>query len=311
MRRLFLIVFSFLFAAVLPIASNAEGLFPQNGTSYGGKVRSGPGVHYRQTGSLREGDDIRIMNGTGIMTNGYEWFQIRYGRNLIGYQWGGIMCSQRPHPTIYKTCTTLHPGAIDPAPPSSAKVKGRNVSRVMFHGGSFKQSGWREWQETGAQGRVRFNFTETARDEWSVYLFDRSRNVAVQLDLHRRKISVGNGNQPKADFYNITSVAANPNLGSNQPQQPTGITGYTVAHVIHPRGTFTDSGNGSWDERNQRGQVTYRFQEQARDDWSVYLFDSSRNVALQLDLHRKKILIGFGNGPKSDLYNITSSAARH
>ncbi|MEP3048028.1 MAG: hypothetical protein ABJL55_21935 [Roseibium sp.] len=295
--------------------------FPQAGVSYGGKVRSGPGMQYRQTGSLRDGDDIRIISGTGIMMNGYEWFQIEYRNGRSGFQWGGIMCSQKPYVTIFKTCPALQPYANDPAPQTGgvtplpySNVNGSNVVQVDFPAGKFKQAGWRQWHETDAQGRVRFNFQEQARDEWSVYMFDASRNVSIQLDLYRKKILYGQGNQPKTDLYDIVNASATGGHQQNQsprPSQPVGANGYTVAQVLHPGGMFTNVGGGQWHEANPQRHVTYRFQEQARDEWSVYLFDNSRNVAIQLDLHRKKILIGVGNGPKADLYNITSSAAAH
>lgn len=78
--------------------------FPQNGQSYGGKVRSGPGIQYGQSGSLYQGDAILILSGTGVMMNGYEWFQIRYRNGQTGYHWGGLFCSERPYPGIYQVC---------------------------------------------------------------------------------------------------------------------------------------------------------------------------------------------------------------
>jgi len=41
--------------------------------------------------------------------------------------------------------------------------------------------------------------------------------------------------------------------------------------------------------------------ETGRDDWSVYLDDPSRDVQLQIDLHRKWIGYGANSGAKSDL----------
>ena len=320
MQRFSLALLISICAAFSASSVSAES-YPLSGKSYGGTVRSGPGLQYQQTGSLREGDAIQIVSGTGVMMDGYEWYQIRYRNGRPGYQWGGIMCSNQPLPAIYKTCAGVQPhrnrltASNGPANGltivPNGNVNGKNVVRTDYPGGAFRQSGWREWQETDARGQVRYRFTEQSRDDWSVYLFDASRNVSVQLDLHRKKISVGVGNQPRVDFYNITNVAANPNLPTNDPGiggVPTTVKGFNVGQVLHLGGSFRHLGNGRWQEYTSNGHKTHRFQEQGRDEWSVYLFDHSRNIALQLDLHEKKILIGVGNGPKAVLHAITGSA---
>jgi hypothetical protein len=317
-QRFSLAILIWIFSAFSPAMASPDVDFPQPGKSYGGKVRGGPGLQYQQVGSLREGDRLRIMTGTGVMMNGFEWFEIRYRNGRSGFQWGGIMCSQKPHPTIYKTCEGLQIRVNRPAANNgltingSASVNGTNVVQTDYPGGAFRQSGLRQWQETDARGRVRYNFVENSRDQWSVYLFDASRNVSVQLDLHRKKISVGLANQPRVDFYNITNAVANSNLPSNNHGQggnPVTIKGHNVGQVQHLGGIYQHVGGSSWQETTLRGQVTHEFLEQGRDEWSVYLYDRSRNIALQLDLHEKKILIGVGHGPKATLHQITSSVA--
>lgn len=318
MQRFSMAIFILCLMGLAPTLAAAEAIFPQPGKSYGGKVRGGPGLQYQQVGSLREGDRIRILNGTGIMMNGYEWFQIRYGNGRTGFQWGGIMCSKSPHPTIFKTCEGLQVRVNRPAVNNgltivgSANVNGTNVVRTDYPGGAFKLSGLREWQETDARGRVRYNFVEQSRDQWSVYLFDASRNVSVQLDLHRKKISVGLANQPRVDFYNITNAVANTRVQPNnppQPRDPVPVKGQNVGKVQHLGGIYKHVGGSNWQETTLRGQVTHEYLEQGRDEWSVYLYDQSRNIALQLDLHQRKILIGVGHGPKAELHKITSVAA--
>ena len=80
------------------------------------------------------------------------------------------------------------------------------------------------------------------------------------------------------------------------------INGYSVGVVHFAGGTFEKRGNG-WVETGASGQVRFHFKEQQRDEWSVYLHDSSRNVNLQLDLHRDLVLY-----EGSPLYPITSVA---
>lgn len=62
------------------------------GESWGGRLRSGPGMDYDQVGSLAEGDNFTILQNTGIAMNGYDWFRIRTAGGKEGFQWGGIVC---------------------------------------------------------------------------------------------------------------------------------------------------------------------------------------------------------------------------
>ncbi|MGH1352280.1 MAG: hypothetical protein ACRBBN_15935 [Methyloligellaceae bacterium] len=86
------------------------------------------------------------------------------------------------------------------------RATGRNVVEVRYPGGVFKQTSGRNWVERNRDGKHRF--TETQRDDWSVYLLDRSRGVRIQLDLHRREIFYSNGSAPRQVLYRITSASA-------------------------------------------------------------------------------------------------------
>lgn len=190
--------------------SHAESL-PQAGLSYGGKVRSGPGMNYAQTGSLRQNDDLTILGRTGVLMNGYEWFSVRLTNGNTGFQWGGIMCSQHDLYGVLDKCAALQPYVGQPDTSTNGKfgaANGINVAQVLFDGGMFTWDGATSWTEGGADGNPRFQFEESDRDEWSVYLYDRSRDVKIQLDLHRGKILYGQGSSGMSDLYTITSAAA-------------------------------------------------------------------------------------------------------
>ncbi|MEM6763182.1 MAG: hypothetical protein AAF615_09920, partial [Pseudomonadota bacterium] len=49
--------------AAAPASASPDMTYPAAGESYGGKVRAGPGMHFNQVGSLREGDRVTITNG--------------------------------------------------------------------------------------------------------------------------------------------------------------------------------------------------------------------------------------------------------
>ncbi|MEM7601250.1 MAG: hypothetical protein AAF357_07505 [Verrucomicrobiota bacterium] len=78
-------------------------------------------------------------------------------------------------------------------------IKGDNVTMVMYQDPTTGQdvqvnmdpNDNSVWYEHSANGP--FNFKVVARDEWSVYLWDKDRSVAMQIDLHQKKITFGAG----------------------------------------------------------------------------------------------------------------------
>lgn len=251
MRGLFaLFLFSLL---ILPSAVQAspDVDFPQPGYSYGGKVRSGPSMNHRHIGSLNEGDKILILNGTGAMMNGYEWFKIRYRNGKIGYQWGGIMCAQNPYPTVLRVCNGPR---LEVAPPVSQNfpvfpnIGGHAVGQVQHSAGSFTNVGNGQWHEADAQGQVRFYFQEEYTDDWSVYLLDPSRDVSIQIDLYRGQISYALGGGPKSDLYRITNAfdfSGTSQTGGELPPPATATkVRYTCAEGLPLMVTYVNTGNG-------------------------------------------------------------------
>ena len=108
------------------------------------------------------------------------------------------------------------PGFVAPSSPVFAQqqdrwrgVNGNNVTRV-FHsgGGSFEHDEGGRWLEYGSDGSVIFSFEEERRDYNSVWLFDRSRRVRVEINLRTGDI---NGTPPFARtrlLYRITDADA-------------------------------------------------------------------------------------------------------
>ncbi|WP_197460226.1 mannan-binding lectin [Sphingorhabdus sp. M41] len=188
-------------------------------------------------------------------------------------------------------------------------VNGYNVSEARFNGGLFRETGRGHWTEYGTDGRVKFTFNETGRDDWSVYLNDPSRNVQLQIDIHRKWIRLGDNGGPKRDFYPIASAFRNEGRMRPPRSAPSALTdGRNVQQVFFSGGSFRQTGPGRWTEYNVQGRAMFEFAETGRDQWSVYLNDSSRNIQLQLDLHRKWVGYGQNGGAKSDLYQITSTS---
>ena len=103
--------------------------------------------------------------------------------------------------TTSTTVTTETPTTVPELP--HPELKGFNVNRVLYEGGSFEQTS-SGWVESNANGSYSFN--EVGRDEWSVYLNDPSRNVQIQLDLWRNMVGYGVDGGPVGDLYSITDA---------------------------------------------------------------------------------------------------------
>ena len=96
---------------------------------------------------------------------------------------------------------------------TNGKVNGHLAKEITFSNkkngarlGFFKQESGKNWAELGAKGNKRFSFVEVGRDDWSVYLLDRSRKVNIQLDMHTEKVMYNLTGKPKSTLYLITSV---------------------------------------------------------------------------------------------------------
>jgi hypothetical protein len=157
-------------------------------------------------------------------------------------------------------CTAL-PSSFAPAvaaqqpAPHGDRVDGGNLTRVDFDGGRYEQEdGY--WAEYGRDGRVRFQFEETGRDEWSVYLIDRSRNVAIQLDLFRHMVTYAVNGGSRSDLYPILDAAASPKADDFQGAAP----------PQHARSTRDAGGSmstvmGGFYRQQSRPEVVFQFGE--------------------------------------------------
>lgn len=187
-------------------------------------------------------------------------------------------------------------GASLAASNGSDAVTGKTVTSVNTPTGQFKAQPFRKWVEQGSDGAT-FTFDEQNRDAWSVYLSDPTRGVRLQIDLHRKQIFYADGTAPQMrPLYGI--------VGSSSE-----VNGRNVVSVRMPSGRYRMTGAGAWVEQGKDG-ATFNFIEENRDDWSVYLLDSSRGVRLQLDLHRRQVFYADQSAPDMrPLYAITGMSA--
>lgn len=134
---------------------------------------------------------------------------------------------------------------------SGADVNGLTVTRVDFARlgsqialGSYQQAGPNSWQETKPQyPKDIFVLKQDSRDQGSVYLSDKSRNVKIQINLARKKIMYSGPNSPLRDQYSILAFSAPSVTGGRGVVSPTNgevlaKEGRVVVHYDAPAGDF-------------------------------------------------------------------------
>lgn len=80
----------------------SEGKLPMAGMSLGGIMRGAPSMSSPKLASLTEKSGITLLERAGTM-DGYDWFKIEF-HGRIGYQWGGIMCSDQAISGVLQKC---------------------------------------------------------------------------------------------------------------------------------------------------------------------------------------------------------------
>ncbi len=184
---------------------------------------------------------------------------------------------------------------------ASRRPHGRMVNRAEIgHGdtatGALRQVSRTRWEEVDDTGRPRFSFSEADRDDWSVYLHDAARDVALQLDLHTHKVLYAVGGAPRTPLYDVLEATDD-------------VNGWLVNLVEvgsggAASGRFAQVDTRHWVETGLDGGERFRFDETARDDWSVYLHDRSRDVYLQIDLFTGRVGYHVGSGTPTELYDV-------
>jgi hypothetical protein len=167
-------------------------------------------------------------------------------------------------------------------------VNGRNATFVSYGSidkelGFFIQGHGFTWREVGDNWNRRTDFNETGRDDWSIYLHDSSRNVSIQLDLYLKRI------------FRIDELGKRQELNGVR-ETSSKVNGLLVSRVGYSDGSGRVIGEldsqtrGQWVDRSLlNGKVKHRFREVNRDEWSVYLQEKSKNVAIQIDLYTRMV----------------------
>jgi hypothetical protein len=153
-----------------------------------------------------------------------------------------------------------------PAPPVEASASMTSTDRWGGQGRSFQKEPNGTWAEY-LNGKRIFGFTEVTRDQNSVHLHDKGRNVSVLLTASKAEVSEKGKFQFAYEGRFFYSVFA------------------------HKLGAFYDRGGNRWEEM-QNGKVAYRFVQTGRTMTSVTLYDDSRGLTVVLNMTDFRILSG-------------------
>ena len=189
-----------------------------------------------------------------------------------------------------KTIRRVEPiqeAAAEPVEAESIEVNGENVSYVSYYGGAaFVQQDDGTWHEVKPDGSHDFTFKERGRDAWSVYLYDGSRSVSIQLDLWKKDIIYSDANGARFVLSKISEARAG-NAGEETPKEVTGENATRVA--LEGDVLFVQHEDGTWHEEGEGSEVIGVFDETGRDAWSIYLKGQQDEGQVQIDLWKKTV----------------------
>jgi hypothetical protein len=208
--------------------------------------------------------------------------------------------------------------------PVSAQPRGNaaNTHEVDFGTGgrllgSYVEVGRGAWDERNAQGVAAFHFRETRRDEWSIYLFDASRKMDIEIDLYRNKIIYNwQGGQPK-DLYDILPAPVARSM-PEPPRRDSGraaeVTGYNLLWFKSGSNgqamySYQKAGANNWEEVDDRGVVVHTYRQTGQSAYTLTLSDPSRNMTLELDLQHRTVLSVVAGRNHQNQYDIVSAGS--
>lgn len=178
---------------------------------------------------------------------------------------------------------------------AQADPNGHTTNFVRFAEGTFERTHGGAWLEFGnGSNEPRYTWRETHRDEWSIYLRDDSRQMNMQIDMHRDWVGLEWEGHPMQDQYPIVEADER-------------INGRLVTQVGFSNGSFRMTRPGRWQEFDAAGRATNVWRETGRDSWSVYLRDQSRSMDMQIDMHRNWIRLAWPDHTMADWDRITAS----
>ncbi len=180
-------------------------------------------------------------------------------------------------------------------PPPTASTKKVTAGKLMAvdyskggkPSGSFENIGGKRWGEfKKGSSTVLHIFEETGRGKFSVFLIDRKRNIKVALNLHTKKVIIGNN-----PHYDITKAYDEPVL-----------SGYNVGKVNVQGQSYMKVFDNEWHRTSSTG-IENVYVEQSRNRNEVQLISKYGKTIrkVKIDVKNNKVIsntsgAAFSNG---------------
>jgi hypothetical protein len=156
-------------------------------------------------------------------------------------------------------------------------TNGWTVNEVKTGYGSFYKEVDNKWVETDLKGAATGSFTETNRDNWSVYLLKNDGNE-LRIDLFLKTTFFTTKGEKPFELYKLTDWA-------NEIK----TSGFTVNSVKAGIQTLFKVKDTTWISMDTAGKLVDVFFAQRRDDSSV-LLSGANTAKLFIDVKNKKLI---------------------
>jgi hypothetical protein len=155
-------------------------------------------------------------------------------------------------------------------------TNGWTVNEVKTGNGSFYREVDNKWIETNLKGAATGYFTETNRDDWSVYLLKNDGNE-LRIDISLKTTFFTTKGEKPFELYKLTGWA-------NEIK----TSGFTVNNVKTGIQTLFKVKDSTWISMDTAGKLVDVFYAQRRDDSSV-LLSGANATKLFIDVKNKKL----------------------
>lgn len=208
------------------------------------------------------------------------------------------------------------------------------IHTIHFVGGKLVQdlNNFDSWTEYDFRGTKRYSFETKSYNKDSLRVVNSTGRVELLIDLNGKTISGEWPGHPMAQLYRVTKIdaimtAAQEMNGSPIERMPPpnysppgkkvpapkgpskSPSPDTLTRAAYQGGAFEKQDTNSWIERSQPGQ-TFKFKQIGHDSGSVYLFDTRRQILIELDTRKSMSRISHNGGRLKNLYTLTSFSAQ-
>lgn len=210
------------------------------------------------------------------------------------------------------------------------EAPGVPLHTIHFVGGKLVQDldNFDVWTEYDFRGTERYSFRTKSYDGDTLRLVNETGRVELLIRLNAKTISGQWPGHPMAQLYRITKIdplMTAAQEGSESPVERMPPPNYSppgkktpapsppsktpdpvkMTRAAYQGGAFEKRSANKWVERSASGQ-TFEFQQIGYDSDSVYLFDTDREILIELDTRQSMSRISHSGDRLKTLYKLTA-----